>query len=305
MKILIALTLAVFSTAPTTFAHCAPAHTAIFQDEKGVPIKDPHLTEWPAISKSQNKALKKAMAQLRKAASPGMAKLGRTALIDLGDVAGPALLKALSKERNEDGRERIVDVLYLVTGELHTRLLAAEFTSKSEHVRLFCLERASGFPDEGIRSAAQKAFTAAKARAGGKKEIKNELYLVSLALVSSGSLESLAQLHERALTKWGKSGRAIRSAIEAVRGEKATKIIMDEVEAGDRKSTVAGLRMLSGCGDLKTAKAFAGGFLDSDDNSIRVAAINALRGIIDGDKPLERLPVFEAVELATKWKARL
>ncbi len=36
-----------------------------------------------------------------------------------------------------------------------------------------------------------------------------------------------------------------------------------------------------------------------------VGAINALRGIIDGDPPLDKLPVFEAIERADKWKSRL
>jgi len=44
--------------------------------------------------------------------------------------------------------------------------------------------------------------------------------------------------------------------------------------------------------------------LDSTDNSIRIAAINAMRGIVDGDLPIANLPVFEAIELAKKWKER-
>jgi len=44
--------------------------------------------------------------------------------------------------------------------------------------------------------------------------------------------------------------------------------------------------------------------LDNTDNSIRIAAINALRGIVDGDLPIANLPVFEAIELAKKWKTR-
>ena len=45
--------------------------------------------------------------------------------------------------------------------------------------------------------------------------------------------------------------------------------------------------------------------LDSDDNQVRVAAINALRGIVDGQGPLEELSVFGAIELAKTWRARV
>jgi hypothetical protein len=38
---------------------------------------------------------------------------------------------------------------------------------------------------------------------------------------------------------------------------------------------------------------------------VRVAAINALRGIVDGQEPLEELSVFGAIELAKTWKVRV
>ena len=31
----------------------------------------------------------------------------------------------------------------------------------------------------------------------------------------------------------------------------------------------------------------------------------AARGIVDGDPPVDRLPVFEAVELAKRWQQKL
>jgi len=64
------------------------------------------------------------------------------------------------------------------------------------------------------------------------------------------------------------------------------------------------LRMLAGCGDASALPPIRK-YLDDDDNQIRVAAINACRGIVDGDPPLEQLPVFEAIETAKKWKDRL
>jgi hypothetical protein len=36
-----------------------------------------------------------------------------------------------------------------------------------------------------------------------------------------------------------------------------------------------------------------------------VVTINALRGIVDGDGPLEQLSSFEAIEMAKKWKSRI
>jgi hypothetical protein len=60
--------------------------------------------------------------------------------------------------------------------------------------------------------------------------------------------------------------------------------------------------MLAGCGIKPDALPLVRPNLDSTDNSIRVAAINAMRGIVDGEPPIANLPVFEAIELAKKWK---
>lgn len=310
--LLLAAVLLGATSLPTVWAASSPTTPTLSQDDE-TPDETPdeedkqpkRLEAWPEPDRDQAKLLKTELARLRKASTPEMAASGREGLIALGDLSGSALLAALGKERSEDARERIVDVLTEITGARHTRLLAAAFDERSDDVRLFALRRAASFPDEGILPAAMAAFEVAKKRADTKKEVRHELYYTALAVTSAGSLEGLSTLHERALGDWGDSGREIRGAIEALRGPEATALVAKELEGGDRKAVVAGLRLLAGCGDPASAKAIVGPYLDNTDNSIRVAAINALRGIVDGDLPLERLPVFEAVELAGKWKARL
>ena len=61
---------------------------------------------------------------------------------------------------------------------------------------------------------------------------------------------------------------------------------------------------LAGCGEKKSAVPVIQ-HLDSTDNGVRIAAINALRGVIDGAEPLERLSAFDAIEQAKAWKERL
>ena len=309
MKKLLAPALLALGLASWQPAPAAAASPARVQDESSEEVAeekpaDKHLKAWPELTKSQTKSLKTELAKLRKASTPTMGAAGIAGIVALGDGCGPALLKALGKEKSADARERLVDALTQITGPLHTRLLAEKFTDRSADVRLFALRRAATFPDTGIRAAAEAAFAAATKRAGTKKEVKHELFLAALAVTSAGSFEGLDELHKRALKHWGKSGDEIRNAIEALRGPEATKLIAKKLEAGERKATVAALRLLAGCGDAESQKIVAP-FLDNTDNSIRVAAINALRGIVDGDKPLDKLPVFEAVERANKWKARL
>jgi hypothetical protein len=64
------------------------------------------------------------------------------------------------------------------------------------------------------------------------------------------------------------------------------------------------LNLLSACGTQGDTSAVKP-FLDSDDHQIRVAAINALRGMVDGEGPIDKLPVFDAIDLAKQWKNRI
>jgi HEAT repeat protein len=111
-------------------------------------------------------------------------------------------------------------------------------------------------------------------------------------------------LHDAGLKSWERRGEEIRSAIEGARGPEATQIELKKLEAADQKQKVAVLRMLSGCGDASALPSIKR-FLDADDNQIRVSAINACRGIVEGAPPEEQLPVFEAIEIAKKWKERI
>lgn len=266
--------------------------------------KPKRATAWPEVSKDVKKELKTELARLRKANTEEMAAGGRAALLKMGALAGPDLLKALEKEKSEDARERIVSVLNEITGWEHTRLLAKQFGNRSADVRLLALRRAAAFPDEGIAKEALAAFAAAEKRLDTKKEVKHELYYASLAVVSAGDLTGIPVLSKRAEKFWGKSGNEIRSAVEAVRGEEVTTLLIKQLKDGDRKAKVSALRLLAGCGSPEAGKAAAKSYLDNTDNSLRVAAINAMRGIVDGDLPIDKLSVFEAVELANEWKAR-
>jgi hypothetical protein len=88
-----------------------------------------------------------------------------------------------------------------------------------------------------------------------------------------------------------------------VRGPEATARLAPALE-GERDGAVAALRLLAGCGAADVVGRIRP-HLDSTDRGLQLAAINALRGIVDGAPPLATLPVFEMIERAKAWKARL
>jgi hypothetical protein len=275
---------------------CAP------QDAPPVeaPEEIKRLEEWPEVDKD---TVKLDVERLRAARTEEMGDQADVALRTAGAGVVPYLLPKLGKEKDEEARERMIFVLDSVTGAPHTRLLAKSFKDRSVVVRKWSLRRVALFHDPELRKQAEAAYEAAKKR---KRDLdEDEVFVAALCCASTGSFKGFEDITARAAKDWGDEGGAIHTALTALRSAEGTAAVAPLLAEPKRASKVAGLRLIAACGEAETAKALVAPFLDDNDNSLRVAAINALRGIVDGDPPLDKLSVFEAIERANKWKSRL
>jgi hypothetical protein len=151
----------------------------------------------------------------------------------------------------------------------------------------------------------REAAEASLARlAEAKQPAADEQLAAALCATSAGSLAGIDFLFTRAQARWAAIETEARRVLEIVRGQAAADIVAPHLESAERKERIAALHLLAGCGTADLG-ARVGRFLDDSDNSVRIAAINALRGIVDGDPPIDKLSVFDAIERANKWKARL
>jgi hypothetical protein len=282
---------------------------AIAQDGLGkdAPVKGAakpveRLTAWPKPKDEEQ--VKTDIERVVKAHVPEMAKEGHDALVAAGGAVVPFVLDRYGRERDEEAKKRLFDVLLLTTGAEHTRLLAKEFASKLLPVRTFALWRAAQFPDPELKKDADAAW--ARVSKMGDKADPDERYSAALCAASVGSIAGLPALWDATTTskEWDKKKGEMRAALEGSRGKEASAWVWAKLDdKADRKVKVAVLRMLAGCGDKDSAPRVKP-FLDEEDNSIRVAAVNALRGIVNGEPPLENMSAFEAIEQAKKWKTR-
>lgn len=260
------------------------------------------LTAWPKPADKDQLLVD--VERLVKARTPEMGVQAREALTAAGASAVPFVLERYGKEKDEDAARRLREVLLAITRADQTRLLGREFASKLAPVRVFTLWRAAAFPDPELKEPAQASL--ARARKAGDKADPEEVYAAALCCASAGSTDGFDVLFQAAQKRWDKKGVEIRTALEGSRGEPGTVIALERLAAAgeDRAQRVAALRLLAGCG-TKTAIPRVKPLLDDQDNSVRVSAINALRGIVDGDPPLEQLSVFDVIETAKQWKERV
>jgi HEAT repeat protein len=260
------------------------------------------LTAWPKPADKDQ--LLTDIERVCKAHTPEMSEQGRDAVIAAGAAAVPFVLERYGHERDEDVKKRLFEVLMGVTTAEQTRLLAKEFGNRMPTARTFALWRAAYFPDPEIVKDAEAAW--ARIAKLGEKADPEERYSAALCCASAGSIVGLEALWDATRTskEWDAKKHELRAALNGARGHAATTLVLAKLDdKADRKVKVAVLRMLAGCGDKDSASRVRP-FLDDEDNQVRVAAINALRGIVDGDPPLEDLSAFEAIEQAKKWKGR-
>jgi len=263
------------------------------------------LDSWPELDKELRAQVKTDVARLRKARTPEMGEQAFDGLVAAGAGAAPDLLDALDKEKDEEARARITDVLVTITGAPHTRLLAQHFGAGNPVLRRFALRRAALFPDAGTLAPAEEALEKARNPGKDKTPDPDDLLAAALAATAAGSLSGLEALYLAARTDWPEESAAIHVAATAVRGEEASKRMLPHVASSDRNELLAGLRLLAACGTRADAASGCAKHLDSADNGVRIAAINALRGIVDGAPPLEHLSAFDAIEMAQQWKRRI
>ncbi len=262
--------------------------------------KDKHLKEWPAL---ENKAA--AAKEVKRLVKARTEQMGLDAAINLKEIGAgvvPSLLKALGITRDKETEKRIVDVLDAVTGPLHTRLLAEHFQSKKPNTRRYALGRVAQLPDSGVVKQAEAAW--AKASAERSRWEKKGKYLAALCCASAGSEAGLELLIEYAGKKWGKVREDFALALPSLRSDELTGKLIERFGKVERQAQVDCLRMLSLCG-TKASFDYIRPLLDSGDGSLKKAAINACRGIIENKPPLGNISVFDAIELAQKWKDRL
>ena len=297
------------AAAPIATSVLAPALGADAEQEKSSDEIE-RATEWPDAPGRE--ALTKTLAKIKKATTDEMARQGAEEIKAAGAGAAPALLRALGKERDKDARKRLIAALDSITRPEHTRLLAKEFKSKKEPTQAYVLRRAAELGDAGLKDDAMglwKGLVAMRANPRKKDKVDDDHERrVAILLMSCGSTESLTLVLElsgsKSFTSWRKHLQAAAECAKTAGPDVGNAIAAAMTKAKGRREQLGTLRLLTYAGSKEHARSVAPG-LDSNDNNVKIAAINALRRLVDGDDPIEKLSTFDAIERANKWKARL
>ncbi|QDV05662.1 hypothetical protein Poly30_11610 [Planctomycetes bacterium Poly30] len=287
------------------------AVTAILQDSADAKAGE-KATAWP--EPRDVAAVKKSVAKIRSAQSDEMEAAGRSEIEQEGAAAAPVLLRAIARESKSDAIQRMRSALDLVTTKEHTRLLAESLDDRSPELRMCVLRRLAVLGDPGLKDRAEAFFQDVKEKAADAKKAKklheDEVDRAAIFTLATGSTASLDHCLDLAGSKvWPAWRETLREA--AGRAKEAGSTVAEGLQAAlspsanpDISRRVAALRLIAYAGTEAQARSVLPS-LDDTANHVKVAAVNALRMMVDGDEPLDKLSTFDAIERANKWKARL
>ncbi|MEM9382952.1 MAG: hypothetical protein AAGB93_23590, partial [Planctomycetota bacterium] len=193
-----------------------------------------------------------------------------------------------------------------------TRLLAAHLEETSDALRRYAVRRVAVLGDAGLRERADGLMEALEERAADPKARKKvaplDLDLAATLCLSTGSPRGLGRVivlaEPESWVEWKTTLRPACSGARAAGDEVARAVAGALLGAEEVSERVAALNLLAYAGTKDLARAVVPA-LDAEENQVKVAAINALRRMVDDDPPLDKLSTFDAIERANRWKSRL
>ena len=263
---------------------------AAAQPPQPAPVEKP---AWPKLETGQRERLEQLFKNLA-SKNEELRDAAEAELQGIGAAAAPLMIAHLS-DLAINVNESLLRVLPRVTAAEHAPLLAQLIGSRRLAIRQFVAQRLAELhpPEMG------PVF-----RAALRDRDASVVFLAKVGLAGIGDLEFMDAVFERCSTDWNGWREVMARALRGAHGEKATHWLLERMTEGTARDRVTGLRLLRTVG-VRSAAGRIAGYLDSESHNVKKEAINALRAIVDGEPPLDELSVFEAIEMAKKWKEKI
>ncbi|MBI3817430.1 MAG: HEAT repeat domain-containing protein [Planctomycetes bacterium] len=257
---------------------------------------------WPKLDYNKSIELGKLIDELKRATAPEIVEHATDKIQEFGKSAIPLLYEALTRQKvaaeedlSQDAR-RVLKVIDPLPKAEDGPILALDCAHRNALIRRFALRKS------GELVCAESLTPALKALKDADETCRFEAALCCASLGSTEGFDILLKVARG--DEWPNFGARVRKAVERHRSPEATQKALPGLKSKEWQEVCASLRLLAGWG-MKDCAHEVGSHLGSTDHRIKEAAINALRGIMDNEGPIEKLSAFDLAELANTWSKRL
>lgn len=268
----------------------APVTAGSQTDPQG-PARKPapeRLEKWPSSTEAERRRVIALIGQFKKD-NPELHSDTERRLLATGDVAIPLLLHKVSdREPNINGH--IFAVLDELLQQRHAVLMGKQVKGKRTELRRYLVRRLCQFHAPDMR----KLFT--RVQSDEDPEIA---FFASLGLLGLADLEQLDPVLSYTNQHWADQRDLLATVLVEVRSEAAGVALAEKIAAARSTGQTTGLRLMR---YLATPgqRALVRNYLMAEDHNVKKAAINTMR-VLSGQPPLEKLSVFQTIEMAKEW----
>lgn len=250
------------------------------------------LSEWPDLKKAENDRVRAIAKQFRKKQE----KLREAAvkkLVKIGAGAAPVLIP-LVNDKADNANESVFAVLEQVTDRRHTALLARETQRKSVEWRRWLMRRLAGMHDGDLKPVLKATL---------KDKDQDIAFYAALGMLALGEPDGLDTVIGVAKRRWAEHKDLLAATLAPARSAKTAMKVWERIGQARPTDQMAGLRLLRHL-MVKEQKMLLRSYLESPDFAVKREAINTAR-VLHGEKPLEKLSSFQAINLAKQWLDKL
>ena len=273
------------------FAALLATGTASSQTEPQNPAKaeaPERLAKWPPSTEAQRRRVNALIGQFRKD-NPELQTRSEQQLVKTGDIAAPLLLQRVS-DREPNINEAVFVVLDQLLQPRHAVLMAKRVKGKRTELRRYLVRRLCQFHAADMRQLFERV------QSDDDEEIA---FYASLGLLGLADLEQLDPVLTYARKHWTTQRDLMAEVLVEVRSEAAGIAILAEIADAASTAQTTGLRLMRYLA-TQDQRALVRPYLLAEDHNVKKAAINTMR-VLTGQAPIEKLSVFQTIEMAKEW----
>lgn len=251
----------------------------------------PKLDKWPALKSTDADRANAMLAQFRK--DPSLHAGAADGLAAIGDAVAPLLFQKVTN-LPDNTNAQVFGVLDRILGPQHAALLARMAKHKVTEVRRYVLYRLCRFRDADMVPVLDAAM---------KDNDPEVAFQAALGLVVLGRRSGLDALLARSRSDWNGMKKDAEEVLPTGRGAEAGGWLIEVMAKATPVDRAAGLRLMRYLG-AKDQSGSLKAYLDNEDRTVVKETVNALR-CMNGEPALENLSVFDGINMAKAWKAKL
>lgn len=277
----LAALLAALAPAPAQQKPAAPA-----------PAAGGKLAEWPELKDADKQKARALIDQFRKPDAK-LHEPAHKALVALGAGAAPIVM-AQVVDRPDGINAQLLAVLDATLGKEHAALMARESKKPRVELRRHLARRLCCMGDKDL-----VPFFESMA----KDADPETAFYAQLGAFAQGKVAQLPGVLEHCKSNWPTAGPVVAEALAPARSLELAAPVFEAIAGKGAVEQMTGLRLLRYL-MVKEQGVLLHRYLDDGQHTVKREAVNTARCLF-GEAPIENLSVFQAIEQAKAWRAKV